>query len=81
MSFLGIFVALIGFMYAIIVFVQRLSSDDYIYGWTPIVILILVLSGLQMLMLGTIGEYVWRTLSQSRDRPKYVVSKIIDKVE
>ena len=80
MSFLGISVALVGFIYAIIVFIQRLSSEDYIYGWAPIVILILVLSGLQMLMLGTIGEYLWRTLSQSRDRPKYIVSKIIEKL-
>ena len=80
-SSLGMFVALVGFIYAIVVFIQRLSSDDYIYGWAPIVILILVLSGLQILMLGMIGEYVWRTLSQSRNRPKYVVSKIIDRIE
>ena len=60
-------------MYAIIVFLQRILSDDFIVGWTPIVILILVLSGFQMLMLGVIGEYLWRTLSQTRNRPKYLI--------
>ena len=77
-SFLGIFVAFIGFIYAAIVFIQRIVSDDYIYGWAPIVILILILSGIQMLMLGVIGEYLWRTLSQSRKRPQYVVDKVIE---
>jgi len=78
MSSLGIVIASLGFIYAIIVFMQRLLLDDYIYGWAPIIILILVLSGFQILMLGVIGEYVWRTLSQSRNRPKYVISKIIE---
>ena len=61
-----------------IVFFQRLLSDDYIYGWAPIVILILILSGFQMLMLGVIGEYIWRTLSQTRNRPKYVIDEIFE---
>ena len=74
----GIFISLIGFIYAIVVFFQRILSDDYIFGWAPIVILILVLSGFQMLMLGVIGEYLWRTLSQTRNRPKYLIDEIIE---
>ena len=77
-STLGIFLALFGFIYAVVVFFQRLLSDDYIYGWAPIVILILILSGFQMLMLGVIGEYIWRTLSQTRNRPKYVIDEIFE---
>ena len=78
MSAFGIILSFTGFLYAIVVFFQRLLSDDYIYGWTPIVILILILSGFQMLMLGVIGEYVWRTLSQVRNRPKYVINEVIE---
>ena len=78
MSASGIFISLIGFIYAVVVFLQRILSDDYIFGWAPIVILILVLSGFQMLMLGVIGEYLWRTLSQSRNRPKYLIDEIIE---
>jgi glycosyltransferase involved in cell wall biosynthesis len=77
MSVSGIVISLFGFLYAIYVFFGRLFSDNYIYGWAPIVILILVLSGFQMLMLGVIGEYVWRILSQARNRPKYIIHKII----
>ena len=77
-SSFGIIIAMIGFLYALVVLFQRLFSDDYIYGWSPIVILILILSGLQLLMLGVIGEYVWRTLSQTRNRAKFVVDKIFE---
>jgi len=78
MSAFGIILSFIGFLYAIVVFIERLLSDDYIVGWSPIVILILVLSGFQMLMLGVIGEYLWRTLSQVRNRPKYIIDEIIE---
>ena len=77
-SLIGVVIALIGFFYALVVLFQRLFTEDYIYGWSPIVILILILSGFQLLMLGVIGEYVWRTLSQTRDRAKYVIEKIVE---
>ena len=77
-SFLGVVIALMGFIYAVVVFFQRIFTDDYIYGWAPIVILILILSGFQLLMLGVIGEYIWRTLSQTRNRLKYVIEEIIE---
>ena len=77
-SSLGVVIALIGFIYAVVVFFQRITTDDYIYGWSPIVILILILSGFQLLMLGVIGEYIWRTLSQTRNRLKYVIDEIIE---
>ena len=77
-SSLGVVIALIGFIYAVVVFFQRLFTDDYIYGWSPIIILILILSGFQLLMLGVIGEYIWRTLSQTRNRLKYVIDEIIE---
>ena len=78
MSFLGIFLSITGFIFGIYIFVERLLSDNYIPGLAPIVILILVLSGFQMLMLGVIGEYLWRTLSQVRNRPKYVINEVIE---
>ena len=77
-SSVGVIVALLGFGYAFVVLFQRMTSDDFIYGWSPIVILILILSGFQLLMLGVIGEYIWRTLSQTRNRHLYVIDEIIE---
>jgi dolichol-phosphate mannosyltransferase len=44
-------------------------------GWAPIMILILVIGGLIMLMLGIIGEYIWRIYDESRKRPLYIIKK------
>jgi dolichol-phosphate mannosyltransferase len=38
----------------------------------------LTLGGIQLLMLGVIGEYLWRTLAQARKRDAYVIEEILD---
>ena len=45
-------------------------------GWAPIMILILVIGGVLMLMLGIIGEYVWRIYDEVRGKPNYVVRNV-----
>ncbi|MGH7702316.1 MAG: glycosyltransferase family 2 protein, partial [Gemmatimonadales bacterium] len=75
-SSIGIVVAFLGFLYAVSIFVIRLVWGLPVQGWAPIMIVILVMGGLQMLMLGVIGEYIWRTLAQARQRPLYVIDQI-----
>jgi dolichol-phosphate mannosyltransferase len=38
-----------------------------------VIIAVLLLGGVQMLMLGILGEYVWRALDEARRRPRYVI--------
>jgi len=76
MSLLGILIALISFLYTIVIFVYRLMSDNFVFGWAPLMIAILFVGGLQMVMLGIIGEYLWRTLAQARSRDEYVIDRI-----
>jgi dolichol-phosphate mannosyltransferase len=78
MSFTGFVTAIMGFLYAALVLGVWLVHGIPIRGWTPIVILILVLGGTNMLMLGVVGEYVWRTLSQVRNRDPFVVDAIYE---
>ena len=42
-------------------------------GWTSVMLAILLLGGLQMIMLGVLGEYLWRALDESRRRPRHLV--------
>ena len=37
------------------------------------IVVILVIGGIQMIMLGVLGEYLWRTFDESRRRPRFVV--------
>ena len=77
-SLVGVVVAFLGFLYAASIFVIKLIWGLPVQGWAPIMIVILVMGGMQMIMLGVIGEYIWRTLAQSRQRPAYVVDRIYE---
>ena len=44
-------------------------------GWASLMALILCSSGLIMLMLGMLGEYIWRALDASRNRPPFIVDE------
>ena len=74
MSILGALVALIGFLYAIFIVIHAIIGNP-IQGWTSIMIVILILGGLQMIMFGILGEYLWRNIDESRRRPLYFIEK------
>jgi polyisoprenyl-phosphate glycosyltransferase len=76
MAVMGIVLFLLGILYAAAIVLMYFLGDVPFKGWAPIMILVLVLSGIQMLMLGIIGEYLWRTLDQVRGRPDYVIDEI-----
>ncbi len=78
MSYIGIIVALVGFIYSGIIIFNRLFSEVDVKGWASNIVIILVLSGLQMMMIGVIGEYLWRTLDQVKNRPQYIIEKELD---
>lgn len=76
MSLIGMITSLIGFLYAILITYGRLFlKTGPFQGWTPIMVLILIIGGLIMLMLGIIGEYIWRIYDEVRKRPHYIVKK------
>src|SRR5262249_18751984 len=71
MSYLGMAFSLLGFLYALVVIIMRLISRTPVQGWSSLIVVILVLGGVQMMMLGVLGEYLWRTLEAARQRPTY----------
>jgi polyisoprenyl-phosphate glycosyltransferase len=80
-SVMGFLAALLGFLYAIIVIIARLAVGNPTPGWAPLMVVTLVMGGVQILMLGIIGEYLWRTLAQARNRDSYVIEAIYDNGE
>ena len=76
-SIIGISLSIVGLLYAIAVVVLRLVLQIKVEGWASLMIAVLIISGSQMLMLGIMGEYMWRNLEETRRRPRYIISKII----
>ena len=75
MTYLGFAVSLVGFGYASVVFVRRLLYGAPIEGWSSLMLVVLILSGVQLVMLGIVAEYLWRTLDETRKRPMYLVDQ------
>jgi len=78
MSALGFITALLGFLYAMLVIFRYIFLDVPVAGWSSLIIVILVLGGIQMIMLGVLGEYLWRTLDESKKRPSYIIEYSVD---
>jgi dolichol-phosphate mannosyltransferase len=72
MSYVGFLVAALGFVYAVIVIANSLRGRP-VEGWASLMVVVLVIGGIQMLMMGVLGEYVWRSLDEARRRPRYIV--------
>ncbi len=78
MALLGLVFALLGFAYALLIVLLKLLGGIPMKGWAPLMIMILIIGGLQMVMISVIGEYVWRTLAQARNRAPYVIEAVYD---
>jgi len=76
-SFIGITVAFIGFIYASIVIFNRLFFAKVIEGWASLMVVLLIVSGIQLVMLGILGEYLWRNFDESRNRPTFIIDEMI----
>jgi polyisoprenyl-phosphate glycosyltransferase len=75
MSYAGMIVAFLGLLYAAYVVVHALRGAPPT-GWSSLVVVVLVLGGVQMIMLGVLGEYLWRALDESRHRPRYLIEAV-----
>jgi dolichol-phosphate mannosyltransferase len=72
MSYLGMVVGLLGFVYAGVVIFNAIHGDP-VQGWSSLMVVVLVVGGLQMIMMGILGEYLWRALDEARRRPRYTI--------
>jgi len=76
MSVSGVITAFAGFLYALNIAYTRLRHGTPFTGWAPIMILLLLIGGLLMLMMGIIGEYIWRIHDEVKKKPNYIVRAI-----
>jgi dolichol-phosphate mannosyltransferase len=76
-SVIGILLAIIGFIYAFFIIFNRLFFSVPVEGWASLMVVLLVVSGVQLIMLGILGEYLWRNFDETRKRPVFIIDKMI----
>jgi dolichol-phosphate mannosyltransferase len=73
MSVLGFLTAASGFIYAISIMFAYFFHKTPFEGWAPLMMIILIVGGLLMIMLGIIGEYIWRIYDEVKYKPNYII--------
>ncbi len=77
-SVLGIALGTIGVLYAAaIVFSKLFLGGDLQQGYASVIVAILVVGGVQLLMIGILGEYLVRVLEATRRRPTFIVERTV----
>lgn len=72
-SSFGIVIALLSILYAFVVAMNRVLFGVGGAGWPSTIVVITFLGGIQLIVLGMLGEYIWRVVEQVRERPRFIV--------
>jgi glycosyltransferase involved in cell wall biosynthesis len=75
MTLVGAAFALAGVVYSLLITYFYFRHETPFEGWAPIMVLLLIIGGLIMLMLGVIGEYLWRVFDETKRRPIYLIKE------
>lgn len=75
MSLVGLLFFILSIVWASYIIYQRFYGGINLEGWTTLMAFNLFSSGLILLMLGVIGEYLWRNFDATRSRPVYIVEE------
>jgi polyisoprenyl-phosphate glycosyltransferase len=77
-SYVGIVVALAGGIYIGFALGYRVWFGGVPDGWTSIIAFILTIGGIQLIVLGVLGEYLARVYDETKMRPNYLVAETSD---
>jgi glycosyltransferase involved in cell wall biosynthesis len=73
----GLLVAAGGFLYGIKIVLEVLFYGIAVPGFPSVLVAVTVLGGFNLALLGLLGEYLWVTLSETKDRPIYLVREVM----
>lgn len=74
-TWLGGACAVLSGIYMIVVIIQKIFFDIAIPGYPTLVVLILLIGGIQMLLLGVIGQYIAKIYIEGKHRPIYIAKE------
>ncbi len=73
--FLGMGISVLAAIYGLYALLLYLLTNEPIQGWTSILLSVLFIGGIQLLILGVIGEYLGKLFMQSKNRPNYIIDE------
>jgi polyisoprenyl-phosphate glycosyltransferase len=75
---IGFLFSIAAFVYLFYIILAKIIANTNQPGWTSTVVLVLFIGGIQLIMLGIIGEYIARIFDESKGRPLYIVKELVN---
>ncbi len=77
-SFFGMFLSIVSLFGIIIIIIRQFLWENSAFGWPSMVCIMLFLSGLQLLCLGIVSQYLAKTYIEVKKRPIYIIKESSD---
>jgi len=74
----GLGASLLGLALGLEAFIERLGRPDVPVGWASVVVPVVLFSGVQLVMLGLLGEYLGRLFLTENQTPQFVVREVVE---
>lgn len=74
-TILGYVLATLAFIYGIYAIIIKLFTSNLVSGWTSLLVGVLFIGGIQMIMIGILGEYIGKLFIESKKRPNYIIKE------
>ncbi|TGL98126.1 glycosyltransferase [Leptospira barantonii] len=74
-TIVGIISSLFSGIYAIYAITMFFTSEKTVSGWTSVLVSVLFMGGVQLIVLGILGEYIGKMFLQTKNRPSYIIKE------
>ena len=72
-TMIGIIIAILSLIYGVYALYVRIFTENAIEGWTSVFFMVAFIGGIQLIMIGILGEYLGRTFMETKKRPHYII--------
>lgn len=76
-AYLGFALSFLSFVYLVVIVVLKLLGKSTVPGWASLAVINLFFSGIILIILGIMGEYLGRIYDEAKNRPLYVVDRVV----
>lgn len=74
-TIIGAFISLVSIFYGIYVALDTLINGNPVGGWPTLAVALMLFSGVQLLSIGILGEYIGRIFNEVKQRPLYIIAE------
>jgi len=74
-TLIGLSIAFLSLLYGVYALYIKFFTDNSIEGWTSVFFMVTFIGGIQLIMIGILGEYIGKIFIESKKRPHYIIKE------